>query len=75
MAKFWDLPKPVREQIYRLHLVQEDPVDLKNFDAACGRNWTSIWPESHRKSPRLLEVCKKTEREAAGIYFGENTFL
>ena len=75
MANFWDLPKPVREQIYRLHLVQEDPVDLKDFQAACGRNWNSIWPESHRKVPRLLDVCKKTEREAAGIYFGENIFF
>ena len=77
MANFWDLPQPVREQIYRLHLVQQDPVGLKDFDAACRKGWDSIWddPESHRKSPRLLQVCKKTEREAAGIYFGENTFI
>jgi hypothetical protein len=77
MANFWDLSKSVREQIYRLHLVQEDPIDLNEFEIACGRNPTSVWSyhESHRKNPRLLQVCKKTEREAAGIYFGENTFL
>lgn len=77
MANFWDLPKSVREQIYRLHLVQEDPVDLNDFNAACRRNGTSIWDYSdpHRRVPRLLQVCKKTEREAAGIYFGENTFI
>jgi hypothetical protein len=77
MANFWDLPKSVREQIYRLHLVQEDPVDLNDFNAACRRNGTSIWDYSdpQRRVPRLLQVCKKTEREAAGIYFGENTFI
>ena len=77
MANFWDLPKPVREQIYRPHLVQVELVDLNDFDAACRGNENSIWDYSDplRRVPRLLQVCKKTEREAAGIYFGENTFI
>ena len=77
MANFWDLPKPVREQIYRLHLVQEDPVDLVNFEAACGGKLTPIWgdPRTRRANPLLFKVCRKTEREAAAIYFGENTFM
>ena len=82
MANFWDLPKPVREQIYRLHLVQENPVDLDDFEAACGGDLAPIWGYSssrnrkiRRGQPKLLEVCKKTEREAVGIYFGENTFV
>jgi hypothetical protein len=79
MANFWDLPKPVRERIYRLHLVQEDPVDLDRFEAHCGGDFLPSWYSRKRGSlrgiPQLLEVCKKTEREAAGIYFGENTFI
>jgi len=76
MANFWDLPKPVREQIYRLHLVQKDPVDLVSFEAACGGKPTPIWgrPGSHSAKLLLFKVCRKTEREAAAIYFGENTF-
>ena len=77
MANFWDLPKPVRERIYRLHLVQEDPVDLVDFEATCGGDLPYIWSDlkTRRGTPQLLQVCKKTEREAAGIYFGENTFI
>lgn len=77
MANFWNLPKPVREQIYRLHLVQENPVDIISFEAACGGKLSPIWgdPKSRRGTPQLLQLCKKTDREAAGIYFGENTFI
>jgi len=77
MANFWDLPKPVRERIYRLHLVQEDPVDLAAFEACCGGGLPPTWSshESRRGDPQFLKVCKKTEREAASIYFGENTFV
>lgn len=81
MANFWGLPKPVREQIYRLHLVREDSVDLSDFETACGGELGPIWDwrSSRRKprrgKPRLLELCKKTERETAAIYFGENTFV
>lgn len=76
MANFWDLPKPVREQIYRLHLVQEDPVHLREFEASCG-GFRSFWGDSRQRRgiPHLLQVCKRTEREAATIYFSENTFI
>ena len=76
MTNFWDLPTPVREQIYRLHLVQEDSVDLVDFEATCGGDLQWIWGDlkTRRAKPWLLQVCKKMEREAAGIYFGENTF-
>ena len=79
MTNFWDLPKLVRERIYRLHLVQEDPVDLDRFEAHCGEDFPPLWSTRNRGSlrgiPQLLKVCKKTEREAAGIYFSENTFV
>jgi hypothetical protein len=55
MANFWDLPKPVREQIYRLHLVREDHVDLVDFEAACGGNLRWFWGDfkTRRGSPQL----------------------
>jgi hypothetical protein len=77
MANFWDLPKDARERIYRLHLVQADPIDLDEFVASCGGDLGPYWSTrhyEHRGMPKLLHVCKRTEREAADIYFRENTF-
>jgi hypothetical protein len=74
MANFWDLPKDVRERIYRLHLVQADPIDLDEFQNSCEDDRTYRYLHRGKRMPRLLHVCKKTEREAAGIYFRENTF-
>jgi len=73
MANFWDLPKAVRMKIYRMHLVQDDPITNDNFDKFCGyagkarRTRTKIMP-------RLLQADPKIEREAFRVYFGENTF-
>lgn len=77
MANFWNMPKPLREKIYRLHLVQEHPVTFAHFRDACGGFAEDPpWPRRHtRTMPRLLKLCKRTEREAAPIYFGDNTFL
>ena len=37
MANFMDLPKPVREKIYRLHLIaDEQPVTFEAYKQACG---------------------------------------
>jgi hypothetical protein len=35
MKGFCDLPKPVREKIYRMHLVQDRPVKFSDFKAIC----------------------------------------
>jgi hypothetical protein len=78
MKTFWDLPKPVHERIYRLHLVaEEQPVSFEAYRETCG------YPESDGCEtarpakllcPSLLDVYRKMEREASPIYFGENTF-
>jgi hypothetical protein len=78
MKTFWDLPKPVRERIYRLHLVAEgQPVSFEAYKETCG------YPESDGCEtvrpakllcPSLLDVNRKMEREASPVYFGENTF-
>jgi hypothetical protein len=75
MANFWDLPKDVRERIYRLHLVKEKPIDIYEFEASCQSDLAPLWRRGKQHGmPKLLHVCKKTECEAAGIYFRENTF-
>lgn len=41
MANFMDLPKPVREKIYRLHLIADkQPVTFEAYKQACGSSAT-----------------------------------
>ena len=81
MKTFWDLPKPVRERIHRLHLVAEkQPVGFEIHQQYCGYTEISHDLEgdtkkpAKRKCPNLLQVSRKIEREASPIYFGENAF-
>lgn len=70
MTNFWDLPKAVRERIYRLHLVQDLPVGRRDYFTSC-----NMPRGKHSKTmPCLLAASTKIEREAVHIYFGENTF-
>lgn len=78
MTNFMDLPKPVREKIYRLHLVAEkQPVDFEAYKKICG--YTETWTRGVRKPtelkcPSLLLLSSEVEKEASPIFFGENTF-
>jgi hypothetical protein len=83
MANFMDLPKAVREKIYRLHLVaDEQPVDFRAYKRFCGyRSWggdddpaTRLQNGETLKIPALLHVNSIIEQEASPIYYGENTF-
>lgn len=78
MANFMDLPKAVREKIYRLHLLDEpQPIPLCYYKQACGRSAfaTAYDKKNPRMMPQLLQVSRKIEREASPIYFGENAFM
>lgn len=78
MANFMDLPKAVREKIYRLHLVGEGlRVTLRRYKRFCGcDDDRSYRPKGgQRIKPHLFHVSDKIEREASRIYFGENTFV
>jgi hypothetical protein len=66
MPNFWDLPRSVRDKIYWLNLVHEGVIDLAGFREACGLRPSGV--------PLLLQLCERTEQEAAGTFFGENTF-
>lgn len=65
MKGFCDLPKPVREKIYRMHFVQDEPVKFSEFKAIC--NCTDDDEESNMNSPRImpsiLQISRKMERE------------
>jgi len=81
MKTFWDLPKPVREKIYRLDLVaQKQPVDFTIYKKTCGYTENAgdadhgVGKPPKTQCPNLLQVSRKIEREASPIYFGENTF-
>jgi hypothetical protein len=68
-AHFWDLPKTVRDQIYRLHLVKEDRITEKEH----GKIVTERF-EGHYQIPAICAASPLLEEEAAPIYFGENHF-
>lgn len=72
MTNFWDLPKAVREKIYRMHLVQDSPVTLNDFKTFCNKCRVS---SSERVTPCLLQADLRIEREAARFYFRENEFV
>lgn len=70
MVDFFDLPRPVRDRIYRLHLVKADgPFTL---DEHLDKIESSAL--SKKYMPSIMEVSKKAEKEAAPIYYGENHF-
>ena len=65
MKGFYDLPKTVREKIYRMHLVQDDAVKFSEFKAIC--NCSDDDEKSNKKTPRimpsLLRLSRKIELE------------
>lgn len=93
MANFMDLPKPVREKVYRLHLIADkQPVTFEAFKQTCrspatigdyeGADLKTLRDNGvdtskdgkSRTMPVLLQASDAIEREAANIYYGENTF-
>lgn len=70
MVDFFDLPRSIRDKIYRLHLVKTDgSITLQEHEKMIGN------PAAIKKSmPPIMKVSKVAEKEAAPIYFGENRF-
>ena len=65
MKGLYDLPKNVREKIYRMHLVQSDPIKFSKFKAICDRSDEEEKSAKNlpRIMPSLLQVSRKIERE------------
>lgn len=78
---FFDLPKDIRERIYRLHLVHDEPLTLAKHEAAAthkekkknykAQQYHWYLTKKNRRMPPLLAVSKKVEKETAKIYYGE----
>ncbi|KAK3075013.1 hypothetical protein LTR53_002048 [Teratosphaeriaceae sp. CCFEE 6253] len=74
MPNFNDLPKTVRQQIYRLHLTYDEPVDQVTHLAAIhypGR----LDNHGSRSCPPILTLSKKIDKEAAPFYYAANSFV
>jgi len=58
---FMDLPRELRDRIYRLAMVGKEPVDFEN-------------PINFSRSAALLRTCKIIHEEATEVLYGENSF-
>lgn len=74
MANFWDLPRPVRDTIYRLHLVQDNHLDEDIHTTLTQKDPRTTEKYSWKFVPPICIVSQKAEAEAAPIYYGENHF-
>ncbi|KAK3675885.1 hypothetical protein LTR78_004077 [Recurvomyces mirabilis] len=72
MPTFLDLPKAVRKRIYRLHLLQDDPITGSDHRRLSYGGTGHYWYQS--VFPALLHVNDDIEEEAGPIYFSENVF-
>ncbi|KAF7188935.1 hypothetical protein HII31_09858 [Pseudocercospora fuligena] len=68
MANFWDLPRSIRDRIYRLHLIEKDNITPLSYERL------SIPDARPHRMPALLLVSKRLEKEAVPIFYGENMF-
>lgn len=81
-GRFLDLPRELRDKIYRLALVQHPP----NIEFAAKTHYSetsnSVVREHHFQRFRkdvlpwlgLLRVSKQIKREAGSIFYGENEY-
>ncbi len=73
MANFWDLPRTVRDQIYRLHLLRDDGISKTTHDKIA----THVVQHRRgggRRVPPICALSTRADKEAAPIYYGENRF-
>jgi hypothetical protein len=64
MTNFWDLPKPVREKIYRLHLRFTSPVNYETFkELSRGTQPAADGTKVQKIMPLLLQVPYRLELE------------
>ena len=75
MANFWDLPRPVRDRIYRLHLVQDDPITTKRQIELAQTIQLQGRYHHQKRVPPICAISRKADREAAPIFYGENHFV
>ena len=74
-AGFLDLPRELRDCIYQLTLVLEQPFEIGHFDSSAESKRPSypIW-NRYPKACGLLSTCKQVHAEAAPVLYGDNHF-
>ena len=65
-SNFFSLAREIRDQIYELVLLQQDPIDY--------RRDRDIWCIRPQLTPELLRVNKTIHREASSIFYSGNHF-
>ena len=65
-SNFFSLPREIRDQIYELVLLQQDPIDY--------RKDRDIWCIRPQLTPELLRVNKTIHREASSMFYSQNHF-
>lgn len=73
MTGFLDLPKRLRERIYRDALIRDSSTTLKDYVGDC-KERSQGFLSRDSSAPPLLKVNAKITREAAPIYYGGNRF-
>lgn len=64
MTSFWDLPKPVREKIYRMNLRLTTPVKYETYkELSGGTQPAADGTEVQQIMPPLLQVSYRLELE------------
>ena len=74
MTDFNDLPKAIRERIYALHLIQDEPITSEQHRKLIKHNY-DYRNYRQRFMPPLLTLSHKIEKEAAPFYYAMNHFV
>ncbi|KAK3656705.1 hypothetical protein LTR22_009684 [Elasticomyces elasticus] len=75
MPDFNDLPKAVRQKIYKLHLTYDEPVDAVSHNRNVAYTYAKYAAGQHTFMPPLLAVSLSIEKEAAPYYYRDNVFI
>ncbi|KAK4958877.1 hypothetical protein LTR10_003674 [Elasticomyces elasticus] len=75
MPDFNDLPKTIRQQIYKLHLTYDEPVDGTSHNRNVAYTYDKVAAGQRIFMPPLLAVSPEIEKEAAPYYYRDNVFV
>ena len=63
-SNFFSLPGEIRNRIYELVLLHQEPIDP----------WIDCYPRLYNLTPKLLHVNKDIHREASSLFYAQNRF-
>lgn len=74
---FQDLPGEIRNKIYNLLLVQEDPIRLKEeiYPKPERAGWSVSWMTNYGLSSSIFRASKQLAAESLPVLYSNNTFI